>query len=416
MGLGLVIFTVRLPLLDSENVWFLIDRTALPCLIWISVFLLFMGVFHRGWSVSERRASASAASEPRASARADAPAVRMLRFAPAGVLAPDASAGDGSGNGMTLHVAVGAALVAFLAQESINFGLFVPGAGVTVAALAALFIAGKPQASAAGKPGVSTVGDARTPARADRPPARKLRSARGNLAAVAASAALIVAIAVAWPAIRASSALKEARAQAHRPLESHDPAHAPAVFAYERAAAADPLDATACEELAQWLASVAQTAIPPTARAAWLDAAVAAARSAIARDPYSVELHRLLVGVQQLKARHSGSPEDFTRTLASAIRATELYPTDPDAWILRGRCALDAATALATRARLPDGSTSSSPEELERFTAAAVESLERALSLDAQRPAWEELRRFSPTQREQVGDLLQQARALRPTP
>ncbi len=368
LALGGAIFAVRLPLLDSSDAAFLVYRTALPALIWFGAFLLCIGAFDRGWAAPPSAVEA--------------------------------------------QPAIAAALVAFLAQESINFGLFVPGAGVTVATLAALYIAGRlaaPPEIKSARPDVAggTAGsddDAPNAALRASPPWLRWASP------VLGSFGLGVAVVMIAPAISASAVLAEARVLQQAPVRSPDPDAAPASLAYHRAAAADPRDSTAHGELAEWFASMARTADDGALRKTWLEAAEVSADAAIARDLRSTGLWRLKAQIAQLLAGETEAHDDFRRSVDAATEATRLYPTDPPTWVLRGRCALDAAVAVSTGS--DPGASGSQPDAASRFAGIAAESFQHALSLDQQRPAWEELRRFTGRQRAEVSDLLSAARKL----
>lgn len=307
-------------------------------------------------------------------------------------------------------IALPAALFAFLLHDMINFATFVPGAATTLFALFALAVStrtdgefgtggdagatltgGDAGAAVTGRDARATLpgrdaratvpgedaraADAERVARATRWPARSL--------GVVAVCTVGVVWFIALPVGRAADALAEARRYAASGVAGRIEEH-PAYRAYDAAARLDRLDPTPLVEQARWLAGIAQ-ALPDRQGAS--ESALAALDRAKARDPYDGGLDRLAARISLMGARRTGDSEAYLRAVQSARRALERYPADPRAMILLADCQIAAGEALADRARLRE----------------AVELLDAALALDAKRPNWsEEVRRLSDRTRAEI--------------
>jgi len=334
VGLGAAVFAVRVPLLGAgglepdEYFSFVYWVTAIPAFVWLISFCLI--------AVSFRRASRIA-----------------------GVLSP------------VVLTAINAGLFAFIVQEMINFGLFIPGAATSVFALAAVAISGRsaPRSS----PGQA------------RPGLRWMTFAAATVGFVAVFIAFVV------PVIRAQDFLFSGRYHARQPLTRASLTAQPAYREYAFAAEVDPLDPIPWAERADWLDAVA-VAVEPLRTQAY-QASVDSLRQAIRRDPNGVQHYRRLALILQAQARHTGRGGDYEYAFEATRGVVDLYPNDPSGWKLRGDCALEAGEATESR----------------ELVGAAVRSYRRALELDDARPAWEHIRRFNERRRREIENALQKA-------
>ncbi len=245
-------------------------------------------------------------------------------------------------------------LFAFVLHDMINFATFVPATATTVFALLAVCIA---QRSVSESAAVARTGVGRW---------LPLGLAIGGIVLVVGTAAV--------PVARAGHHLDRAR-DAGRQLV---PAPVTAQMAnadYDRAVEADPLDPTPCVEKARWL--MALSAIPNLRDEAYRLAADSLAQGAD-RDPFSAKLPRMQMQLYLQKALSSGKPKDYLAAIDAGQRALELYPRDPNGLAMLGDVQLEAGEATGSAQLLRD----------------AIASYERALRLDDQRLAWEELNRL----------------------
>ena len=266
-------------------------------------------------------------------------------------------------------------LFAFLLQDTINFALTVPGTATTFFALVGVAIAARrvsdpcPTSTAPGRP------DHR----------------RWFLAGVVGAALVALVVLVVAPVWRASRLVVDARADratvVSGPVDRH-----PANLLYVAAARADPLDPTPAVERADWLWAVAGTVAEgvPTLRAA-----LASIDDAIARSPANHVFHWRRSGISLSLAKLTNESGDRARALESARRAIELYPSRPTSHARLGDCLWRCGLA----------------EERRDWVEQAVLSYHHALDLDDRRPAWERIRRFSPTAREALGKAVGEAQA-----
>jgi tetratricopeptide (TPR) repeat protein len=167
----------------------------------------------------------------------------------------------------------------------------------------------------------------------------------------------------------------------------------PTYLDYLRAATADPLDPTPLAECSRWLVGYAE--LEGGLRDA-LARAIERLDEALERDPRNVSTHRYRRRLQQFLAETTGEPGDYQRAIASAVQVTRLYPESPNDWAALGEC------------RLAAGETGDDAEVL----AQAIEAFEEALRLDAARPDWEELRRFSEAKRSEIQERIRVAKRL----
>lgn len=348
VGLGAAVFACRIPLLGTDDPDYVYVSTAVPALIWMLTFGLF--------AVSFRQTLRIATSIP-----------------------------------PPVHSAINAALVAFLVQETVNFGLFVPGAAVTVFALAAAGISGRRAVeTATGSERPRTRRSIAATNAADRADRAKRPDRLAWAPALVAAASVAAFAALAWPVARGQAALYAARSVSHV-LEAGPVTGQRAYQYYVVAARVDRLDPTPWAELADWLAAVADRA-PTIGDEAWA-AAVAAARDARVRDPLNVQMARRLTRMAMGQARHSGQVEHYRQAVDAAGGVTERYPSDPDAWKLRGDIELEAGRA--TRAA--------------DWVRSSLLSFDRAEELNDARPTWEIFRRFSQRELAEIESAVRQA-------
>ena len=269
----------------------------------------------------------------------------------------------------TVGTGVGVAIFAFLLHDVINFAAFVPGTATTLFAMLALLAADSPVA---------------VPTKL-LPPSRHWWPVAGGAVAVAIMLALGLV-----PVARSASRLALAeRAAAFAPkgtLASH-----PANARFAAAAAADPRDPTPYERQARWLA--AASARPDRQQEA-LQLADEALGRAIARDPHHHKLRRMKAQLLTRLAEATGSAEVYAAAVDAAREALRLYPLDPDGMIALGDCLARLGTTTGDAAPLRE----------------AIDQYAKALALDASRPSWVGVRRFSDGKVEQVKSKLAHAR------
>lgn len=256
----------------------------------------------------------------------------------------------------TTAVALG--VFAFLVHDLINFALFIPGTATTCFALFAF--------------GVST--DNSDEPRQLSPGARWAPLAAG-LAIVFATLWLVVrpVSTTVYHLHRAHDAMDTALAG---PIRTH-----PTDRAYRRAAAADPLDPTACAERARWLLSLATSQagfITDTQREEAFAEAAASLTEALQRDPVRVELYRLRARLYGAWADETGRAEHYALSVEAARAAIDRYPQDPDGLLLLANSLWQAGDAMASSAQIRE----------------AIAVYGQALALDAARPWWERIRGF----------------------
>jgi tetratricopeptide (TPR) repeat protein len=162
---------------------------------------------------------------------------------------------------------------------------------------------------------------------------------------------------------------------------------------FDSAAAADPADPTPYLEQAQWL--IAASSLPELRESA-IDAAIVSIERAMKRDPYGLKLRRMHVLAYQEKARITGSTNDLIKAVEAARAALALYPLDPKGFITLADCQVDL------------GETTNAEEVLQQ----AIANYERALQIDDNRLAWEELRRMRPKDRDAIRAKIEQVQHL----
>ncbi len=316
LAVGAGIFLARLLLLGSSDPDYLLVATAVPVIVWAAVF-----------------AATSLESN------------RLGRFY------NDALPG--------LAIGINCALLAFLVQDTINFGLLVPGAATTFFALLAIPIA-------LNAPEPRGVPEGHHLARGGWP----------RWAPLACAGAVLILL-VGWiliPVARAGAALTQARNALERPTPApHD--MQPAAMAYAEAGRLDRLDPTPPYESAAWLARYAEIGSDP---AAALSTALELTDAAIARDRLSTKLQRQKTRLCRQAYDLTLNEEFLVAAIEPARRVTELYPQSPEAHAELGACLLDAARLSADPGQLTE----------------ARKHLTRALDLDTARPSWETMRRL----------------------
>jgi hypothetical protein len=260
------------------------------------------------------------------------------------------------GTGAAAACACGA--IAFLLHNTIDFAIFYPATLTAFAAVCGIcFAAGRPCGT-----GVSPVRNARAT-----PNLPHLSAAVPLPLAVAGALATIFL--VAGPVARTESLLADARATLNLRQSISD---------LQAAAAADPLDPTALEELAP--------AAARTESDAGLDLAIQASDDAILRDPESADLYRLLSRLQEARFHRTGSETAMMAAIGAARQALSLYPSSPEGH-------LDLAGIFARAA-----AQKTSPE----LALEAINQYEKALALDQARPGTDEPRKRSREWREDI--------------
>lgn len=282
----------------------------------------------------------------------------------------DAGSDDGTRRVLSTGAAIG--LLAFLLHDMINFAAFVPGSATTFFALLAVRIA--------------DVTD-------DHSVTAQSRTTNWRLPLGALAAAIVVIGYVGFvPVTRSMRHLERARTSFQQAL----PAPVTSQLAYhqfEDAARADPVDPTPYVEQTQWLMAASSL---PESRESALDAAAASIERAIERDRYSLKLRRMQMRVHQEKAKTSGNREDLEKAVGAARVALELYPLDPKGLVALADCQAEAGRQMDSKELLQQ----------------AIANYERALDIDDERLAWEELRRLRSKDRESIRSRIDQVQAL----
>jgi len=326
---GLLIFAVRIPLLESRQFDYVYWMTAIGAIAWAVAFAAAAGALVAGSASGKSRS-------PVVSAR--------------------------------LVAACAAGLLAFVVQDAINFAFFVPAARTTFLALAAVVIAARAQ----------------QPRVAGEAPAAPGPRPRGRAASLCTAAVAGVALAATcWqltivaPAQRALHAARGvADADQAQPSEVHD--------AYIRAASVDSRDPVPAAEAAQWMLQSALQALAtsPQRAAECADFGVAAIDSAIARCPDAFTYYLRKSQLHRIRGLVLASPVDAQFAVAAARQALRLYPENPHGYV-------SLADALRQSNDCPS-------------VTEAIAQYRQAIALDDQRPDWEEIRRFTPAQRQDI--------------
>jgi hypothetical protein len=253
-------------------------------------------------------------------------------------------------------------LIAFLVSTLINFALQIPGSATTFFALL----------------GVAVAVRSRPAAVTDRGPAAR----RWIPVAVAVAALAALGYGVIRPVGQARADLMRARrlrgVMLDRAIEQQ-----PVYRCYLAAAAADPLDPTPLTECAGWTVALADRI---GGLHDCLAHALALVDRAIQRDPYSIVLRRHERTLCRDLSDATGEVADYRRAADAARQVIRLYPESPDDWALLGDCWLRI------------GEVAEDPTAWQR----AAEAFQRALDLDASRPTWETIRRFSAERRSEI--------------
>ncbi|MHC4067205.1 MAG: O-antigen ligase family protein, partial [Planctomycetota bacterium] len=331
---GGAVFFVRLFLLGTRDVNYLLVATAVPVIVWLIVFVIL-----------------------------------SLESNKAGTFQTDALPG--------LGVGINCCLLVFLVQDTINFGVIVPGAATTFFALLAVRI------------GYSRVQMADEGVATHALPAGLRRWA---LPTVGCSILLAHVIWIVVPVARSGEALGRARRAVGRVVRGNYDVQA-AYVEYERAAALDRLDSTPAAECAAWLIRYAEVG---TDRAAVIERTLALSDTAIARDPLSTSLHRQKVRICREAYRLTQDDRHNRAAIEPARRVVQLYPRSPEAHAELGATLLEAARGAVDAEMAQE----------------AVQHLRRALALDDARPTWEVLRRFRPRRRDELQARVEEAASL----
>ena len=261
-----------------------------------------------------------------------------------------------------LPTIVNCGLLAFLLSDVVNFSLLVPATATTFFALLGVAVAVRTRVE----------------------PAAPVSSA-GRWAPVAGGVAVVVVVAGLFlrPVAGAGFALAGAR-RPENVLPDRALVEQPAYLAYQEAARLDPTDPTPPAECAQFAMEFAQLA------GGMEDASMQAVEridEAIARDPCDIGLRRAKRAYRTAHAQITGEPDYYRRAVEAAAEVVKRYPTSPDDYDSLGDCyAALIATGVYTPAERTDG----------------VRAYERALKLDASRPAWEVIRRFSSARQSEI--------------
>lgn len=290
-----------------------------------------------------------------------------------------------------------AGLVSFLIQDTINFALFVPASATTALALYAFAASMRHGPDANAAPGPPTVEQDGA--------AHRASITRVTCSLVTSAVLILLGCTVwqTWVVGRSNGALAEARDLARRSVPprqlADDAARRNGLEAvvrrvlgrFDDAARMDSWDPTPCVEQGEWLASLCVGGALPVSPE-WFAHVRAARDEARRRDPSRAEISRRVARIELAAASMLTSESAVTRTqraehlrraVEAAERVVQLYPADPSAWRLLGECQMQAGDAL----------NDSDPLR------AAVASLTKALDLDAARPEWEVIRRFSEAER-----------------
>lgn len=343
-----VVFAVRCPLLGSDNDSYIVWVTAMTGMVWSATcaLVLFLSRHITDW----RRIAAGGA----------------------------------------------AGLAAFLVQDTINFALFVPASATTCFALYALVLSSfraesRGAASSRAMP-CNRVSRGATLSIVDRIAWEFCNRKPAVIPLGVVIMLLVAATWQAWIVVRGNRKLGEAR-RLMQTTHLVVPTDGVAMI-FGQAAGMDTLDPTPWVEAGDW-----QLRNSYAAATDWpgrLTAAVDAYKEALKRDPKSTDIRRRLARTCLEASRAAGedgrAPSGevgvwASRAVAWAEEITRLYPADPSAWRLLGECLSQAAGTSR------DGRN-------DRLRAA--EALTRALELDASRPQWEVIRRFSPDTRRQI--------------
>jgi len=280
------------------------------------------------------------------------------------------------GNGVLwATVLITCGLFAFLLQDAVNFALIVPGAATTFFALVGVSVAAR-----------RVSGPSQTPTAVGRPGRR-----RWGFAGVAGAALAAMVVFIVVPVWRVTKLVVQARADRTMVAPGAIDRH-PANVSYLAAIQADPLDSTAPVERAEWLWGVADASDDPVPA---LAAALGSIDQAIARSPANSAYQWRRSMISLSLAELTDDPSDRTRALDSARRALELYPLHPASCVQLGDCLWRCGRV----------------EERSDWVEQAVRNYRDALDLDAQRPDWERIRRFSPARREAIGKSIGEAEA-----
>jgi hypothetical protein len=326
IALGGCIFIVRLFLLDSDNPSYLLVATAAPLIVWAVVYAL-------------------------------------------SAVEPEMKGAFGDGALLGLAAGINCALLAFLLQDTINFGLLVPGAATTFFALFAVVIASR----------------APSWCESSEAPCAPARFSSLQRWVPVAGVGVALVLHVGWiliPVARAQSALAQARAEYDQILPGPHNVQ-PCYIEYTRAAGLDRLDPTPLAEAGLWLVRFAE--IAPDRRVA-LDEALRLTNASTHRDPFRASLYRQNMRVLRHAYRITGNPRRLASAIEPARRVVELYPQSPDAHADLGSCLLDVGREPPDPALLTE----------------AIQHLNQALALDEARPEWEELRRLPKRKKDEI--------------
>ncbi|HUU85044.1 MAG TPA: O-antigen ligase family protein [Phycisphaerae bacterium] len=292
LAVGGGVFFLRLFLLGSTNVDYLIVVTVLPLFVWMVAFALL-----------------SVESNILGAFRTDG----LPRLA----------------------VGVNLCLLAFVLQDTINFAAFVPGAATTFFALLAIPIASR--SAGTPEPAVSK--------RRAEPAADAARAAAGGMTRwwLVGGAVVVLLAHVAWnvaPVSLAGTSLASARRAGRQVIPGQDYYAHPAYIAYDFAESIDQSDPTPPAECAAWLVGHAEVAAD---REAAITRALELIDEAITHDPCSTSLHRQKLRMCRRFFDLTGERRYRKLAVSPAQRIVELYPQSPEAHADLGAALLDAA-------------------------------------------------------------------------
>jgi hypothetical protein len=297
-----------------------------------------------------------------------ATAFGLLSWAAGYALTAWALGGEPARRPMWAAAALCAGLAAFLLQDTVNFALFVPPSRTTFFVLVGLVLAGP------------------TVPRANHVEAASTSPWPGRAALACVVAGLLAVLANLPLAGPAEIQLRAARAKEGSPLiETLD-----AGFLRRLALRSDPLDATPAYESARYLLALALAEAPqPSPKL--LDMALEDLRVAQQRAPRRLVFYRMESQIHALRARLRGDADEWRAAADAMRRAIELYPTRPESYAERAEYLFAQGTCPAA--------------------AEALENWQKALDLDDAKPAWEQFHRFTPAQREAIGERIATAQA-----
>lgn len=297
--------------------------------------------------------------------------------------ASDGPAADGIWQAIP-RVCLLAGLFSLLLHDMISFALFVPGTATTFAALLGIALS-----------------ERQLPEMCSR------RTKRNFCVSVVAAGglgitALLVRMLVLRPVLAATSLLHQYESQ---PLFQADlpPEQQPALHLLQEAEVADPIDPTYPLRMTQWWSGMSNHLGDDVDA---LRHAVAAIDQAIRIDPASGSYFRTKSRLFTRIAHLTDKRSDYEAAIDAARAAIPRYPSDPDGHLL-------LADALADAGFAQTADVGTDRQHLQD----ALAEYAAAIRLDASRPKWEIIRRFSDAKLAEIlGQMDYVERALRDKP